>query len=602
MCGISGIYNFFNKEFDSRKTIEKIIKIQNSRGPDENGMWISNCNKITLGHNRLSIIDLSEKAKQPFISKDGNFTITYNGEIYNYKEIKNELIKKKILFKSNSDTEVVIEAYKYWGLDCLKKFRGMFAFAIWDNIKKKLILARDPFGIKPLYYLKKNNMLFFASQVKSIISIDNLSFEKSGKNVLDYYLWGNIPEPFTLYKDIFSIERGTAKIFDKNCIETSHVYADLKETIINSEKNYFKNDLELNEKLNYIIKKTVSYHQVSDVPVTFLLSSGVDSNILLAASKKELNTNLNALTLDFSEKLKESPLAQIGAKINKIDHIVEKVEDEKILELILKYYENMDMPTNDGLNNYVASHFAKKNGSKVLISGVGGDELFSGYPSFKNIPIMRQFSKMIPNNKDFQKFFYNIFYKILLKSNKNTKYAGVFKYCHNTFDSFMLQRCVFTPEEILELVNSKVIDEKIDDFKVQKENEIDNKDFENEQLKIMYYELKYYLCSKLLRDCDWTSMSNSIEMRTPFVDWFFFKELLPILKSNIKISKKNILDSFKDKIPLELYNRKKTGFAIPYKQYFKKVSRKESNYTNPIKDWSILNYKKYLDNKKNTYL
>lgn len=600
MCGISGIYNFFNKEIDSKRAIEKIIKIQNSRGPDENGLWISNCKNITFGHNRLSIIDLSEKAKQPFISKDENFIITYNGEIYNYIEIKNELIKKKIIFKSNSDTEVIIEAYKYWGLDCLKKFRGMFAFAIWDNIKKELILARDPFGIKPLYYSKKNNILFFASQVKSILSIDNLSFEKSGKHTLDYYLWGNITEPFTIYKDIYSIERGTAKIFDRNFNETSFEYANLKETIIKSEKNYFKNESELNEKLKHIIKKTVSYHQVSDVPITFLLSSGIDSNVLLAAIKKEQNTNLNALTLDFSEKLKESPLALVGSKINKIDHIVKKIDDDEIIELILEYYRHMDMPTNDGLNNYVVSHFAKKNGSKVLISGIGGDEFFLGYPSFKQIPIMRKISKIIPNNKNFQNFLYDIFYKILLKSNKNTKYAGVLKYCHNTFDSFMLKRCVFTPEEIIELINSNIIDEKIDDFEVQRDNEINDNDFENEQLKIMYFELKYYLCSKLLRDCDWASMANSVEMRTPFVDWHFFNELIPILKSNIKISKKNMLDSFKDKIPFELYDRKKTGFAIPYKQYFKKISRKKNKYYDPIKDWSILNYEKYIDNKKNT--
>ena len=164
----------------------------------------------------------------------------------------------------------------------------------------------------------------------------------------------------------------------------------------------------------------------------------------------------------------------------------------------------------------------------------------------------------------------------------------------------MLKRCVFTPEEIIELINSNIIEEKIDDFEVQRDNEINDNDFENEQLKIMYFELKYYLCSKLLRDCDWASMANSVEMRTPLVDWHFFNELLPILKSNIKISKKNMLDSFKDKIPFELYDRKKTGFAIPYKQYFKKISRKKNKYYDPIKDWSILNYEKYIDNKKNT--
>ena len=596
MCGISGIYNCSDRNINANKIIENIIKLQDKRGPDDRGMWQSTCKKTTFGHNRLSIIDLTDKARQPLVSKDNSLVITFNGEIYNYKEIRNELSKNNILFKSNSDTEVILESYKYWGIEFVKKLRGMFAFAIWDNNKKKLLLARDPFGIKPLYYFKKNNILFFASQVKSILSIDNISFEKSGRSVLDYYLWGNIREPLTLYKDIYSLERGTVKIFDSKLNENSYEYANIKDAIHNSKKTNFKNESELNEKLNYLIRDTVNYHQVSDVPVTFLLSSGIDSNILLAASKKKINTNFNAMTLDFSEKLKESPLAKVGSKMSNIDHIVEKVDDNEIAELISQYYKYMDMPTNDGLNNYVVSYFAKKKGSKVLISGIGGDELFSGYPSFKRIPIMRKISKVIPNNKNIQKILYDITYKILSKFNKNTKYAGVLKYSHNTFDSFMLQRCVFTPEEIADLINTKIIDEEMSDLELQQQKEINDKDFENEQLKIMYFEIKYYLCSKLLRDSDWASMANSVELRTPFVDWFFFNELLPLLKSNIKISKKNMLDSFKGQTPLELYNRKKTGFAIPYRQYFKKVSGIKNKYTDPIKDWSILSYEKYLEN------
>ena len=596
MCGISGIYNCSDSNINEIKIIENIIKLQDRRGPDDRGIWQSTCKKTTFGHNRLSIIDLTDKAKQPLISKDNNLIITFNGEIYNYKEIRNELSKNKVTFKSSSDTEVILESYKYWGIEFIKKLRGMFAFAIWDNIEKKLILARDPFGIKPLYFFKKNNILFFASQLKSILSINNLSFEKSGKSILDYYLWGNIREPFTLYKNVYSLEGGTVKVFDSKFNETTYEYANLKEAIIKSKKNYFKNESELNEKLSYLIEDTVNYHQVSDVPVTFLLSSGIDSNILLAASKKKLNTNFNAMTLDFSEKLKESPLAKISSKMSMIDHIVEKVDDNEITELISNYYKFMDMPTNDGLNNYVVSHFAKKRGSKVLISGIGGDELFSGYPSFKRIPYMRKISKLIPNNKNFQKFLYDNVYKILSKFNKKTKYAGVFKYSHSTFDAFMLQRCVFTPEEIADLINSKTIDEAISDLKFQRQKETNDNDFENEQLKIMYFEIKYYLCSKLLRDSDWASMANSVELRTPFVDWFFFNELLPILKSNIKISKRNMLDSFKGQTPPELYNRKKTGFAIPYKQYFKKMSGIKNIYTDPIKDWSILSYEKYLEN------
>ena len=152
MCGISGIYNYLDKSINSKSIIEKIVKLQHARGPDDQGIWESECKKICFGHNRLAIIDLSQKGKQPFISNDEKLVITFNGEIYNFKEIREELIKKNINFKSNSDTEVILESYKFWGLYFIKKLRGMFAFALWDSIKKKLILVRDPFGIKPLYY------------------------------------------------------------------------------------------------------------------------------------------------------------------------------------------------------------------------------------------------------------------------------------------------------------------------------------------------------------------------------------------------------------------------------------------------------------------
>ena len=241
MCGISGIYNLFNKDINSKKIIEKIIKIQNSRGPDGNAMWISDCKKIILGHNRLSIIDLSDKARQPFISKDKNFTITFNGEIYNYKEIKKELIQKDIIFKSNSDTEVIVEAYKYWGLESLKKFRGMFSFALWDIQKHKLILARDPLGIKPLYYTNKNGVIYFASQIKSLLSIDGINLKKNETSIVSFYLWGNVQDPSTLYSDINSVEKGTCKIINENGKEKTFVYNNLKDLFLNSEPITFNN-------------------------------------------------------------------------------------------------------------------------------------------------------------------------------------------------------------------------------------------------------------------------------------------------------------------------------------------------------------------------
>ena len=181
MCGITGLYNYSDLQVDSKSIIKKIINIQHNRGPDDNGMWESQCKKIFFGHNRLSVIDLSPNGKQPFISSDDNFVITFNGEIYNFLELKNELLKKNITFKSNSDTEVLIESYKYWGLDFLKKLRGMFAFAIWDSAQKKIILARDPFRIKPLYYTIQKDVFYFASEIGHYLLGKHYYFPKSSQ-------------------------------------------------------------------------------------------------------------------------------------------------------------------------------------------------------------------------------------------------------------------------------------------------------------------------------------------------------------------------------------------------------------------------------------
>ena len=599
MCGITGIYNYLEKPINSRSIIEKIVKIQNTRGPDDRGIWQSECKKICFGHNRLSIIDLSANAKQPFISKDKNFVITFNGEIYNYKEIKKELISNKVYFKSDSDTEVIIEAYKYWGLDFLTKLRGMFAFALWDSSEKKMILARDPFGIKPLYYTKKNSVYYFASEAKSLLSIKDISSSKSDAGIVSYYLWGNIQEPFTLYKDIKSIERGACKILYEDGKDENFAFADIKKTIVDSNALNFKNESDAIYYLKDIIQETVKYHQVSDIPVTFLLSSGIDSNVLLASINDNEKKNCSALTLDFDNKEIENEtfLAQKSASLNKITHHVGKISDDEIKRLTDFFYTKMDLPTNDGLNNFLVSYIAKKKGSKVIISGMGGDEFFFGYPSFKRIPKLNNLLNFFPNSKLINSFFINIVYPFLKKKILNTKYSGIYEYGKNLQSSFLLQRSLFLPHEIKEFLTPETFESGFNELNILENMNNDIEGIQEKKLALMYLEIKYYLCSKLLRDSDWASMSHSVEMRTPLVDWFFFKKLLPLLKSNININKKTLLKCVDGKVPKELHYRKKSGFQAPHSTYLNKLSSAKKIYSHPIKDWSIFSYNKYLNQK-----
>ncbi len=596
MCGINGAYNYSNSSKNIQSIVNTVNKIQFSRGPDDNGLWESNCKKLCFGHTRLSIIDLTKNAQQPFVSKDEKYIITFNGEIYNYKELKSELIKKNIFFKSKSDTEVILESYKFWGLEFVKKLRGMFAFAIWDINKKKLILARDPFGIKPLYHSKKNGVYYFASQVKSLLSIDDISSDYSDAGIASFYLWGNLQEPFTLYKDIKSVPMGSCITIDNSGNEKIYKYADIKNSILNASPLNLKNEDDKKLYLAEAINETVNAHQVSDVPITLLLSSGTDSNVILGSLNDNNKKNCSALTLNFnyqSEK-DEVYLAKKSALLNKIHHDILEISENEFSSLIEEFFVKMDMPTNDGFNNFLVSYLAKKNNSKIIISGVGGDELFSGYPSFQIIPKIIRILKYIPDNKLLKFLNKNVLYPALKKGNFKTKYSGVLEYGRNISSSFFLVRSLFLPNEIKEIISDSAFRRGFDELNLFDNCKKDIEEFSDEKLSIMYLEIKYYLCSKLLRDADWASMAHSVELRTPFVDWVFFNKIIPLLKLDKNINKKNTLDCVKEKIPNEIYNRKKTGFTIPHEQYLKHFSVKRK-FLNPIRDWSLLSYKKYLE-------
>lgn len=590
MCGISGIFNPSTKKINQIETINKILKLQKSRGPDNTALWTSSCGKVTFGHNRLSIIDLTNNSNQPFVSIDKRIVITFNGEIYNFIEIREQLLKKKIKFKSNSDTEVIIEAYRYWGLEFVNYFRGMYSFVIWDVLKDELILARDPFGIKPLYYTYQNNIFYFASQIKSILSIQNLRFNNSDAGICSYFMFGNVIDPFTIYKEIKSLEKGNVLVINKDGVKKKINFYSIKNKILNSKEASISNE---NDQINYLketIDDTVRYHSISDVPITYLLSSGIDSNVLVASASSQQN-NINSVTLDFgfTGEKNETQIASKTSKLNNIKHSVKEISNFDKIEGLNNFFNSMDSPTNDALNNYLISKKIK-NLTKVVISGVGADEFLFGYSSFERIPKLNNFVKFIPyikildNNK-----LYNFLNKIKIKA----KIAALFSHQKNIGDAYYLQRSVFLEKEIENFKDYFSIEKGLEELNLRERLLKDVEGIKDTKLSIMLLEILYYLSPKLLRDSDWATMSNSIEMRTPFVDIVFFEKILSLYKKNPNLNKKYMLKCYQNLLPRELSKRKKTGFEIPYKEFLKNNNLK---FYPSIKNWteySYNNYKKY---------
>ena len=593
MCGITGILDFKKKIKDPLLLINKLNELNKSRGPDDRGTWSNNDKNIFFGHTRLSVIDLTKNGKQPFLSYDKKISLIFNGEIYNFKDLKKILIQKNYIFASNTDTEVILHSYLEWGINFIDKLRGMFSIAIWDENLKKLFLIRDQFGIKPLYYSADSNFFCFSSSIKSLINSKLVSNKRSSKSLTNYLLWGNTKDPDTIYDKIKSVEKGTYVVVDQNNNFFIKRYSDLIENIQNIEGYNFSNKDEAKSYLKEIIHETVNYHLNSDANLGLALSSGLDSNLILDNIKPEFNEKIKTLTVDFNIDGSIKDEIEIAKKFSLEKKIFDKVVnlDQLNIKQELKYFFNeMDTPSNDGFNTYILSKLAKDNNVKVLLTGIGADEIFMGYPSFnrakKYLNILKLISKF--NYKKMPKKTIAYFIK---KFNFNPKNSEIFD-IKSLLDLFLLSRRLFLDDEVKEIL-------------YEYQQDIDNnrlpplavhQDFykleTNQQL--MYLEIEHYLCPKLLKDSDWASMANSVELRTPFVDWEFFKKYLKLFKSNVTVDKKFIYETFKKSLPKELENRKKSGFGIPHNYLLKEMGHKTYS-KNGLKDWSLLSLKKYFN-------
>ncbi len=592
MCGI---YGKLNKNGLNRTMLESISNSIGHRGPDYSGHFEND--NLYLGHKRLSIIDLSSDANQPMKSIDENYIIVYNGELYNYKEIKQQLITLQFKFRTNSDTEVILVAYQAWGTKAFEHFNGMFAFVIYDKKNNKIILVRDHIGIKPLYYSILDDRLLFCSEMRGFKAY-NTNWQSSDNWEVFFLSMGFIPSPYTTLKNVYSLKKGYYLQID---------YNSGTQEFVRYNNFSFSNTIHEEKLALEMVRSTfidaVKRNMISDAPLGIFLSGGIDSSLIAIIANSLGNKDLNTLSITFDELAFNEASYQkiILNKMHPHNHINCNINGNDFIEKLGDILNAIDQPSWDGVNTYFISSAAQKAGLKAVLSGLGGDELFGGYPTFNRTKILK-FASNIPN-----------FLLQLSKYFPNEKIAR-FAFLGSSYllKDYLFLRGSFNHKDVSSITgfNTEVIKNIFMTYKIEDYPTVCDKNL------ISFLETNVYLENQLLKDTDYMSMWNSLEVRVPFLD----KELMnlvnsisPSVKYNSQLPKYLLTKAFEDIIPKEIIFRKKQGFTFPMSIWLKKyidviklllpdtpISHKIldqflAGQTHWSRLWSLIVYKRFLN-------
>jgi len=543
-----------------------------ARGPDGDGLWLSEDARVGLAHRRLAIIELSDAGAQPMIDAETGNHIVFNGEIYNYKALRTELVRRGVAIRTNSDTEVLLKLYSRHGVAMLGLLRGMFAFAIWDARDKELFLARDPFGIKPLYVADDGRCFRFASQVKALLAAGVDSAPEPAGHA-GFLLWGSVPEPYTLHRGIRAFPPGHWLRVGKRVGTLQRFHAPWFET---PETCLTRADSAA-AKIAIIadaVRDSVAAHMVSDVPVGVFLSAGLDST-MLAASAAHLG-ELRTLTLGFQEfagtPMDEAPLATDVARTLRATHTVQRVSANEFAVHRERLVAAMDQPSIDGINTWFVARMAAQHGLKVALSGLGGDEIFGSYPSFRQVPRLQRSVAAVARVPLLPKTVRGILSRVpgLLPS---AKYAGVLEYGGTLCGAYLLRRALFMPWELSALMDADMAIAGVKELDTLARLQASIEGIGCERLAISALEMQWYMKNQLLRDADWAGMAHSVEIRVPFVDTTLFRAMLAAEAFDPAVEKKHVAEAVAPQLPTAVLRRPKTGFAVPIHKWLNPDAR-----------------------------
>lgn len=585
MCGIAGAFAFSpSADPIDQAVVLRLNDLQRRRGPDGTALWASAHNRVVLGHRRLAIIDTGASGRQPMSDASGRWMISFNGEIYNYRALRLELERVGCAFHTNSDTEVLINAVARWGEAGLRKLRGMFAFALWDALGQELWLARDPYGIKPLYVAESEGTLWFASQARPLASCAPVDTRRDAAALTGFYLWGHVPEPFSWWAGIRMFPAGhVQRIRTGQAPLPPKAFARIDQAYLSRSAQ----PLAVGE-LRRLMLDCVRDHMVSDVPVGVFLSAGIDSNVI-AALAAELGTQLRTVTLAFDEYAgtpnDEAPLAEAAAKVLGSDHITVRIGRDEFEELLDDFLRCMDQPTIDGLNTYLVSRAAAMQGLKVALSGLGGDELFGGYPSFQQIPRLLKWGKRLSNIKPLGSAVEALLRGMPMPG-VSRKAAGLLSHSGDVASAYLLRRALHLEHELEALLDESWLNEGLEKLStVQALTEtISTLRTAGAPLytQIAALESCWYMRNQLLRDTDWSSMAHGLEVRVPFVDVCLLEALAPAMASDVPPHKQD-LAACAEELPRSMVMRPKTGFSTPVREW---ISDRADSSSRGLRGWA----------------
>jgi len=556
MCGIAGIVGR-GFEFENHP-INKMASQLIHRGPDATGYYIQD--DIALGHTRLSVIDLSENANQPFLTQDQRYTIVYNGEIYNYRELRTKIPEYE--FRSNSDTEVVLAAYFKWGVDCLSRFNGMFAFAIWDSYDKTLFVARDRMGIKPLYYCH-NDHFIFGSEIRSLISSGLIPKKTSYQSISEFLTYQTVHAPHTIVDKVFQLRAGNYGIVKNNTFEEHRYWSPTD----NFKPNH-KSIIDIQSDIKQLLFKSVEKRMISDVPLGAFLSGGIDSSAIVGVMSSLSDQAINTFSIGFDEKqFDESQYSSLIAKSFNTQHQQLKLSAQNLLDQLPNALAALDSPSGDFVNSYIVAQETKRHGLTVALSGLGGDELFAGYPVFRQY-CKTQNAAFWFLNHSMRKFIAPLIASFATPHKKNRIKEMVSLKTPELNNLYPIFRKIHTENTLKSIIKVKsssgspigAILSKIDDI---------NKFPPLSQLSIA--EIETYSQNVLLRDADRMGMAHALEVRVPFFDHELVEYMLNIpdkFKEPVQ-SKRLLIDSLGGMLPKEITNRNKQGFTFPWEKWMK---------------------------------